>query len=326
MMGVHETEKSANCAVCHGYTNMMGNHQDQCGWCHDANNAPVYPGKNECAECHQAGVVGSQDTSPVLEAHYGGREAQHTASDQSGNVAGFACSTCHDMNLKVEHLDVTFENSSTPSSSFPTTTTPEGKCAVCHNTKVDTLPIRPWQKTCDTCHKSNHREKDAKHDYTDVGGFCSGTGTKQTIMSESFDSVTAPAWPSEYYRGGYGAGWSTTTDVVQAAPNSAPNSAVFVADANGNDRVGLLRAHASTFRATRTRRYRSGSTWRALATTGCAPRSRPTAAGSWTDVLEETNGSIGWMQVGPVPVPAARERSSPLQCVLQPRQRLRLRR
>ena len=293
----HTTQSSGDCVACHESPVLQIVHESRCSDCHGNATYPFLPGTlyayRECTACHTSGVVGAKNYVSVDTSHYAGTETSHTASSQTGNVGGYACSQCHKLEMKPEHIVKT-------SSSFSTTTTAFGKCVVCHETKVDDLPILPWEKTCVACHAVNHLDKDAKHDATAVGGTCAGSAVETTVNVESFDSVTAPAWPATAWtRGGTDPTRWMTDAVVR---NTLPNSAMFASDVNGTIRTGYFEQtfDLSGYTNPQISFYYSiagsGDDWLEV-------QYSTNGGGSWTNILARTTASVGIMQVGPVPVP-----------------------
>lgn len=146
----HVAPSSDACTACHETNDVVTVHTstlpgDDCALCHDnAARVPTLPATTACTNCHS-------DKSPPDAAHYTGTEATHTAADATEN--GFACSTCHKLEMNPEHAKATSGSVA---------------CATCHESKVDTITA-PWDKSCSACHATKHDGIAAAHDATGIG-------------------------------------------------------------------------------------------------------------------------------------------------------------
>ncbi len=168
-LGSHTANSSQLCVDCHETGNVQTIHPT-CDTCH-AN--PSYPGITaantaECTDCHNGLEVGGHNYAPTNPQHYAGSETTHTASAQAGTEAGFACSSCHSLEMKPEHITKT----TTAFSTVPGTHT--DKCVACHEIEVDNL-AGAWNDTCDACHATKHTAMPTAHNGSVVGAAC-GTG------------------------------------------------------------------------------------------------------------------------------------------------------
>lgn len=151
----HAAPGSQECVDCHETANVVTLHSgapgNGCVVCHDnAPRVPALPASTACANCHG-------DHSPVDPAHY--PATSHIGAE--GTESGFACSSCHKLEMKPEH--------------FKTTSGPVS-CVQCHETKVDALG--GWDGTCADCHSGLHGDISTVHDATGVGNAndCGGSG------------------------------------------------------------------------------------------------------------------------------------------------------
>lgn len=85
------TALSQACIDCHETTDLRINHgytstcSDGTNTCHNNPAWPTLPGgRQECVDCHNAGLVGGKDYAPHDNNHYVGTESTHTASAQAG--------------------------------------------------------------------------------------------------------------------------------------------------------------------------------------------------------------------------------------------------
>jgi len=149
----HSADNSQACVDCHETGDVMSLHgssgQTGCDLCHgSAARVTPLPSTVDCVNCHAA-------MSPTDPNHYGATD--HATTD--GSEAGYACSACHDLDLKAEHAKASVS--------------PAVSCVLCHQSKVDALTTA-WNQTCATCHATRHDAMAAKHTSTKTA--CGGTG------------------------------------------------------------------------------------------------------------------------------------------------------
>lgn len=179
------TSHSGGCVTCHNVaTGQLTDYLSGTTGGHDRYSAL-------CTTCHTAtqgasgaAVLGT-GYSPVDPAHYAGTEVTHTASSQSGTFdldgaggayAAYACSSCHSLEMKPEHIAKTYA----AFVGVPSTTYPD-KCVACHVQRVQTLPGGTWNKTCDQCHSTKHVDVNARHNASSV--VVSTTGGKTALAA-----------------------------------------------------------------------------------------------------------------------------------------------
>lgn len=195
-MGRHLATASNECFRCHEkangtVTNDVRDVHPTCETCH-AN--PAYPNltigvaTNDCVNCHKAGGVGGHAYSTPDPNHYVGSETTHTASSQTGQYSGYNCTSCHNMEMKPEHITKTKTNFAGVPLTYP------DKCVACHEQRVDALPGGVWNKTCDQCHATKHGSQNAQHNATP--DTLSGVLTTVTVEAEDFG--TSATWPSDW--------------------------------------------------------------------------------------------------------------------------------
>ena len=73
--------------------------------------------------------------------------------------SGFACSTCHNMEMKPEHITKVESTFTTVPGTYA------DKCIACHEVKVDAF-TGAWDKTCDACHTAKHAGATTAHDFS----------------------------------------------------------------------------------------------------------------------------------------------------------------
>lgn len=148
----HLAPNSQSCVDCHETNSVTALHagvSDGCAVCHDnASRVPTLPATTACINCHS-------DKSPADPDHYTGTAATHTASDAT--QYGYACSVCHKLEMKPEHVKASSGAVS---------------CVQCHEQKVDNLG-GAWNKTCAACHGAQHAAYDSAHVSTQ--GACAGS-------------------------------------------------------------------------------------------------------------------------------------------------------
>lgn len=124
---VHTASVSDECVACHRSTDVFTLHADAeegpCAVCHAVQPLPA---SVECANCH--------DYFPVIEKHY--PADAHLAVTNSG------CGICHSLDLATEHDRRGFG------------------CMACHDGSYDDV-VAAWDKTCDGCHPTRHRDRDS---------------------------------------------------------------------------------------------------------------------------------------------------------------------
>lgn len=162
-MNKHNAPNSAECVRCHE-TNDVRTIHASCETCH-AN--VTYPGitrsvvSADCVNCHKADGVGNKSYSPYQPNHASGDEAAHLASgDIDGTYLGVLCVQCHTKTMGSAHngpTDITFDLGGHAD-----------KCVACHELKVDTLAVKPWNKNCSACHDTVHGAFPTAHDATNV--------------------------------------------------------------------------------------------------------------------------------------------------------------
>ena len=155
----HTVLNSINCVVCHESNDLKLTHGDACGTCH---NNPSYPnvpraGQLECTSCHNGVDVGAHVYDPYNPNHY--MSTNHTSVDTTAGATGIvgtadrACSMCHYMDLKPEHVRSTVA-----------TDWAGDVCVGCHETKVDAIKLAGgWAQVpsaqqgskCLACHDLN---------------------------------------------------------------------------------------------------------------------------------------------------------------------------
>ena len=184
----HTTLASSACTVCHESGDLKAVHGGaaSCTTCHGNPNYPTLPtGKLECVSCHTSGVVGTRNYTPADPSHYAGTEASHTASAQTGTVSGFACSTCHSLEMKPEHFK--------SSTATPTLVGYANVCIGCHEAKADALGTYPaWNKTCDSCHATKHAGTAVTHNFTTGNAGCAGADCHNTSNASAIHSSALP--------------------------------------------------------------------------------------------------------------------------------------
>ncbi|MDO8847544.1 MAG: carboxypeptidase regulatory-like domain-containing protein [Coriobacteriia bacterium] len=167
---VHTATASQSCRACHETQNALdihvkkdGSGDTNCALCHNAAagriNWDPATVSMECTYCH--GTYAQIDP-----AHY--PVAAHDASAQTG------CNQCHYKDMKAEH--------------FLATVSPAVTCVSCHELKVDAFAA-PWDKTCGSCHPTNHRDKNTKHLSTSAS--CGGTGCHDIANVDAIHSATS---------------------------------------------------------------------------------------------------------------------------------------
>ncbi len=172
------------CVRCHDGFSTIDVAHPSCVTCHNTATGQLVDYLNdnytaECTSCHATGVgkLGSS-YMPWDPDHYVGTETTHTASSQTGTESGFACTSCHNMEMKPEHIVKTKTNFVGVPSTYP------DKCVACHEQRVDSLPGGTWNKTCDQCHATKHTDKSTQHNATNTtltgggtaGATCGGSG------------------------------------------------------------------------------------------------------------------------------------------------------
>lgn len=180
---------STQCIRCHETaSDIRVSHSGGCAKCHNLATGQLtdylsgVTGINdrysaECTTCHKAapGASGAavlgKDYSPADPAHYTGTALAHTASSQAGTYdydgagttyAAYACTACHDMEMKPEHIAKGYTNFVGVPATYP------DKCVACHQQRVDALPGGVWNKTCDQCHATKHTNATTLHNATNV--------------------------------------------------------------------------------------------------------------------------------------------------------------
>lgn len=197
------------CIICHGGS----------GWTDVAATAKANGTALRCAGCHNGTLVGTHPYNPIT-SHYDAPVAKQshyataaiastettTRPDRHGvsRSASYGCTSCHSTYLGAEHTKT--------SSSFAATTTADGKCVVCHESKVDNFTTYTYDGGCTgdsspgsgtACHATRHSSATPKHDASAVLISNPGTVTQITTaavtpLNESFATNT---WPAAFVRG-----------------------------------------------------------------------------------------------------------------------------
>lgn len=218
-LGNHLVTGSNECFKCHeksngAVTNDVRDVHPTCETCHSNASYPnitLGVPTADCVNCHKVGSVGNRAYSPADPSHYLGSETTHTASSQAGNYSGYACTSCHNMEMKPEHILKTKTNFAGVPTTYP------DKCVACHEQRVDSLPGGVWDKTCDQCHATKHGSQTAMHNATNQ--VMSGVLTTQTVETEDFG--TSSTWPAD---------WTTTATATYVKSQNASAVAGYAAE------------------------------------------------------------------------------------------------
>lgn len=147
----HNAASSGECISCHESGDALLLHADAaegpCEVCHaNPDRVPALPTSTECVNCHLL--------SPVEQEHYAPQA--HTSIDSS--EYGYACSTCHELDLGAEHARASSGSVG---------------CVGCHEVAVDTLGA-VWNRACDSCHSVRHAMLAQRH--SSPSAECAGSG------------------------------------------------------------------------------------------------------------------------------------------------------
>ena len=135
----HTASDSQECVDCHKSADLFVLHEDaDAGPCAVCHSVAFLPESADCVNCHAY--------SPVAENHY--PASAHLAAPNSG------CGNCHSLDLNTEHAKYSVG------------------CVACHGGAFDSV-VADWDKTCDGCHPTRHKDRDSG------GGSGGGGGGKQ---------------------------------------------------------------------------------------------------------------------------------------------------